>query len=391
MTQDMDYLHVLDSRTEKSYKIPIQDNFIQATDVGKITLPDASHEEKNTSVENARPLRLLDQGFENTACMVSSITVIDGHHGEFRFRGLPIEDLFRTYIYEDVMHLLIWEALPSPKQKEDVRTALCQAAIPPETVVNVISAFPQDSETYNMILAGMSAFASSDSIMGATRHQQKPMFQGNLEKADKAIVRTVSYMAATIALVYCHKRGKNFTNPQPHRSLIGNLLLMMGFIDAETSSDSKVEECLNKLWILYADSEITNSTAAALHAGSSLTDPVSCAIAGLVSGFGPLHGGAIELAYEGFEQIGKVENVGPFMEAVKAKKARLFGYGHRVLKKRDPRAALIKEVMPPEDSTNPLLQIAFEVDRAARKDPYFVERGLHANVDLYGSFPYLAL
>ena len=242
-----------------------------------------------------------------------------------------------------------------------------------------------------MILAGMSAFASSDHIMGATRHQQKPMFQGDLDKADKAIIRTVAYMAATIALVYCHKRGKKFTNPQPGRSLIGNLLLMTGFIDPETGSDSKVETCLNKLWILYADSEITNSTAAALLAGSSLTDPVSCAIAGLVSGHGPLHGGAIELAYEGFEQIGKAENVAPFMEAVKAKKARLFGYGHRVLRKRDPRAALIKEVMPPEESTNPLLQIAFEVDRAARKDPYFVERGLHANVDLYGSFPYLAL
>ena len=242
-----------------------------------------------------------------------------------------------------------------------------------------------------MILAGMSAFASSDSVMGATRHQQKPMFQGDLEKADQALLRATSYMAATTALVYCHKRGKKFTNPQPGRSLIGNLLLMMGFIDAETGSDSKVETCLNKLWILYADSEITCSTAAVLHAGSSLTDPVSCAIAGLVSGHGPLHGGAIELAYEGFEQIGKAENVGPFMEAVKAKKARLFGYGHRVLKKRDPRAALIKEVMPSEDSASPLLQIAFEVDKMAREDPYFVERGLHANVDLYGSFPYLAM
>ena len=242
-----------------------------------------------------------------------------------------------------------------------------------------------------MILAGMSAFASTDNIMGATRHQQKPMFQGNLEKADQALIRTVSYMAATIALVYCHKRGRKFTNPQPDRSLIGNLLLMMGFIGEESSSDSKVETCLNKLWILYADSEITNSTAAALHAGSSLIDPVSCAIAGLVSGHGPLHGGAIDLAYEGFEQIGKVEHVRPFLEAVKAKKARLFGYGHRVLKKRDPRAALLKEVMPMEDSDNPLLQIALELDRAARKDPYFVERGLHANVDLYGSFPYLAL
>lgn len=237
----------------------------------------------------------------------------------------------------------------------------------------------------------MSAFASADPMMGATRHQQRPMFQGDLKKADLALIRTVAYMASTIALTYCHKRGKKFTNPQPHRSLIGNLLLMMGFIDEESGSDSKAETCLNKLWILYADSEITNSTAAVLHAGSSLTDPVSCAIAGIVSGHGPLHGGAIELAYEGFEQIGKAENVAPFMEAVKAKKARLFGYGHRVLKKRDPRAALIKDVMPASDSSSPLLQIAFEVDRAARVDPYFVERGLHANVDLYGSFPYLAL
>ena len=113
----------------------------------------------------------------------------------------------------------------------------------------------------------------------------------------------------------------------------------------------------------------TRITAAALHAGSSLTDPVSCAIAGLVSGNGPLHDGAIELGYEGFEQI---ENVGPFMESVKAKKASLFGYGHRVLRKRDPRAALIKEVMLPEDSTSPLFQIAFEVDREGKERSSFI-------------------
>ena len=242
-----------------------------------------------------------------------------------------------------------------------------------------------------MILAGLSAFASTDTVVGKTRHQQRPMFHGNLDKADEAIIRTVGYVAATIALSYCHKRGKKFTNPQPHRSLIGNLLLMMGFIDSDSGPDSKIETCLNKLWTLYADSEITNSTGAVLHTGSSLTDPVSCVIAGTTAGYGPLHGGAIDLAYEDFEQIGKAENVVPFLEMVKAKKARLFGYGHRVLKKRDPRAELIKEVTPLENSTNPLLQIAFEVDRAAREDPYFVEHGLHANVDLYGTFPYLAL
>ena len=82
-----------------------------------------------------------------------------------------------------------------------------------------------------------------------------------------------------------------------------NLLLMTGITKPE------VESCLNKLWISYADLERTNSTAAVLHAGSTLTDPVSASISGIVSGYGPLHGGAIDLAYEAFRLIGTPENV----------------------------------------------------------------------------------
>lgn len=147
-----------------------------------------------------------------------------------------------------------------------------------------------------MILAGMAAFASADSVMATTRHQQKPVFHGNLEAADAALLRTIQYMATTIALVYCHKRDKKFTHPRPNRSLIEGLLLMMGIEDKETGSkpDPKTVTCLDKLWILYADLEMSHSTAAVLHAGSSLTDPVSCAISGIIAGYGPLHGGAIE-------------------------------------------------------------------------------------------------
>lgn len=94
-------------------------------------------------------------------------------------------------------------------------------------------------------------------------------------------------------------------------------------------------------------------------------------------------------------QIGKPENVPPFIAAVKAQKARLFGYGHRIFKTRDPRSVLMKEIMggqlAAEFASNPLLQIAFTIDRNAREDPYFISRNLHVNVDLYGSFPYVAL
>jgi citrate synthase len=158
--------------------------------------------------------------------------------------------------------------------------------------------------------------------------QQKPVFHGNLTVADQAITRTIAYFTTAVALVHCHKSGKEFTPAEPGRSLIGNLLHMMGI------SDPKIEACLDKLWILYADHEMSNSTAALLHAGSTLTDPLSALISALisaiVSGYGPLHGGAIHLAYDEFRQIGTPENPPLFIEECKNNKAQLFGYGHRV-------------------------------------------------------------
>lgn len=214
------------------------------------------------------------------------------------------------------------------------------------------------------------------------------MFHGSLEIADQALLRTIAYIASTIGLIYCHKNDKVFTNPEKDRSLIGNLLLMMGY------TDPKIEQCLNKLWILYADHEMTNSTAAVLHAGSTLCDPISAVISGIVSAYGPLHGGAIDLAYEAFKQIGKPEAVPVFIEGVKLKKLRLFGYGHRVYKTRDPRAALIEELMQEHRDAvhaNPLLRVAMAIDKAANQDPYFVDRGLKANADLMGCFMYTAM
>ena len=78
-----------------------------------------------------------------------------------------------------------------------------------------------------MIIAGLGAFAASDKIVPATHRQQTPMFHGHLEVADRGLLRTLGYIASTIALLHCHKRDKAFTDPQPDRSLLGNLLLMM--------------------------------------------------------------------------------------------------------------------------------------------------------------------
>ncbi|KAI5863031.1 putative citrate synthase [Durotheca rogersii] len=383
------HLEVTDSRTGKSYKIPIEGDYIRAADVARI----GSAESRDVAASKAAsPLRIFDNGFQHTACMESSITHIDGMLGTIRYRDFPIETLFHEYDFEDVMHLLIWGQIPTQKQKDDVRELMAEAMVAPQTVKDVISAFPRDADTFPMLIAGMSAFTASDEVMCRARHQQSAVFHGHLAAADAALVRTLGYLAATIALVHRRKKwgaAGAAAVPDARRSLVGNLLGMMG-----TEEAGRAEACLAKLWILYADHEMTNSTAAALHAGSTLTDPASAVVAGVVSGYGPLHGGAIDLAYDAFRQVARPERAPHFVERVKAARGRLFGYGHRVYRTRDPRVALIEELLAQHRDAveaNPLLRVAAAIDAYASRDPYFVERGLKANADLLGCFLYTAM
>ncbi|KAK4187743.1 putative citrate synthase [Podospora australis] len=389
-TEAAHHLRVVDSRTEKPYLIPIHDNYVHAKDLGAITISSPGDD------GIPQKLTILDNGFENTACMESAITHIDGYRGTVHYRGMAIEDLFRDNDFEDVLHLLVWGNLPTASQKKATRASINSALVPPKNVINTIAAFPRDAETYPMVIAGLSAFIASDKAARDSRQSQKPTYRNDLNKADQAILRTIAYYATTIALIHCHKRNKPFTKPDPKGSLVGNLLLMMGILDPATGKgpDPELVACLEKLWILYADHEMTNSTAGMLHAASTLTDPTSAIMAGLVCGFGPLHGGAIDLAYKALGEIKDPKYVPGFIEVVKQKKMRLFGYGHRIYKTRDPRLALIEELIEKSKdkvADNPLLKVALAIDRVANQDEYFVSRNLKANADLLGCFFYSAL
>ena len=185
------------------------------------------------------------------------------------------------------------------------------------------------------------------------------------------------------------------TLADPNGSFVSNQLLMMGFVDETTKQpDPAVVRMLDRLWILYAEREMTNSTAALLHVTSTLADPISGCIASVSSGSGPLHAGAIHLAYKSFTEIGSKENVPRLIADVKTKKLRLMGYGHRIYKTVDPRAKYLQRMMGElshKVDQNPLLSIAMEIDRIASNDSYFTSRNLKANADLYGCFVYSTL
>ena len=194
-----------------------------------------------------------------------------------------------------------------------------------------------------MIIAGLSAWAGSDATI-IPAYMGKNIYHGDLGLVDKQLIRLISALGTVVAMAYCRLTERKSTPADPSGSFVQNMLIMMGFVETATGKPNpKHIDCLERLWVLYADHELTNSTAAFLHVASTLADPFTCSIASIAAAYGPLHGGAIETAFKTIKDVGKPENVPQLIEDVKAKKFRLFGYGHRVYKTVDPRSVFIRQ------------------------------------------------
>lgn len=245
-----------------------------------------------------------------------------------------------------------------------------------------------------MIIAGLSAVQATQ-MERVPAHMAKNLYLGNPVLVDEQIIRLMGVLPVVSAVAYCHHTGRPFTPPRSELSYIENFLLMTGHVSKSTGlPEPRYVDYFERLWALVADHEMTCSTAALLLTASSLPDPISCMISAISASYGPLHGGAIEFAYKDMADIGSVENCQAKIDSVKSGKERLFGYGHRVYKVTDPRSEHIQQVLrelKEEIDNDPLLQVAFELNRIAQTDEYFVARGLKPNADLYAAFTYGAM
>lgn len=251
-----------------------------------------------------------------------------------------------------------------------------------------------DTPAYLIIAAGLAAWAASYLDKTSVRGKDS-IFLKNTDAVDDGVYNSLAAFTTVVALTHCHQQGKPFvSHVEPTYSIIENLLVMMSRVDHSGVPEKQTVLILNKIWILFADHEMTSSTAAFLNAVSCLSDPISALVAGVASANGPLHAGAIDLAYKRFEQMGNVSGVRKHIADVREKKCRLMGVGHRVYRTADPRIQYLRSLMSELGATtsrNPLLEVALEIDRIVATDSYFTARALSINADLYSSFVYAAL
>jgi citrate synthase len=332
----------------------------------------------------------IDPAFMNTASTKSAITFLDGEQGILRYRGIPIEQLAEKSTFVETAYLLIYGNLPTTDELARFSTMLTRHSLIHEDMKHFFDGFPSTAHP----MAVLSAMTCSLS----TYYPEDVDFS-NKEQLDTMIARLISKVRTIAAYAFKRSIGQPMVYPQNNLKYCANFLNMMFSVPAEPYQiDPEVESAMNLLFILHADHEQNCSTSTVRLVGSSRANLFASVAAGILALWGPLHGGANQEVIEMLEHIrADGGNVKKYVELAKDKNSdfRLMGFGHRVYKNFDPRAKIIKtscdKILAKLGINDPLLNIAKELEEAALKDEYFVERKLYPNVDFYSGIIYRAL
>jgi citrate synthase len=211
----------------------------------------------------------------------------------------------------------------------------------------------------------------------------------------KQVYRILGKLPTVAAFCYRHRIGRPFNYPNADMGYAENFIYMLDYMNQSNYIVNPVlARALDVLFILHADHEQNASTSVMRSIGSAHADPYSAMAGAAAALFGPRHGGANEAVIKLLNEIGHVRNVPAYVERVKKGEFRLMGFGHRVYKNYDPRAKIIKKIaydVFAVTGTNPLIDVAVELERHALEDEYFVARKLYPNVDFYSGIIYQAM
>jgi citrate synthase len=332
----------------------------------------------------------LDSGFVNTASCSSEITYIDGDAGILRYRGYPIEQLAEKSNFNEVSYLLIYGELPTQAQLDDFTSKISRHTLLHEDLKRFFDGFPRDAHPMPVLSSAVSALST---------FYQDSLSPFDATQVEISTIRLLAKVPTIAAYAYKKSVGQPFLYPDNSLGLVENFLRMtFGFPAEPYDVDPDLVKALDLLFILHADHEQNCSTSTVRLVGSSEANLFASISAGINALFGPLHGGANSAVLEMLEKIrNDGGDVNAFVNKVKNKEegVRLMGFGHRVYKNYDPRAAIIKktadEILAKLGGDDELLEIAKKLEEVALADEYFVSRKLYPNVDFYTGLIYRAM
>ncbi|WP_018252835.1 citrate synthase [Salinispora mooreana] len=331
-----------------------------------------------------------DPGFVNTAACSSAITYIDGDAGILRYRGYPIEQLAEKSSFLEVSYLLTYGELPTQQQLTEFTERIRRHSLLHEEMRRFFDGFPREAHPMAVLSSAVSAIST---------FYQDSLDPFDDEHVEMSTVRLMAKVPTIASYAYKKSIGQPLLYPENSLGYVENFLRMTFGVPAEPYEvDPVMARVLDMLFILHADHEQNCSTSTVRLVGSSNANLFASVSAGVNALFGPLHGGANQAVLEMLETIqADGGDVRSFVRRVKDRQAgaKLMGFGHRVYKNYDPRAAIVKkaaqDVLGRMSNSDPMLDLAMELEEIALADDFFVSRRLYPNVDFYTGLIYKAM
>jgi citrate synthase len=374
----MDHVTLFNPITDKSYDLPV----ISGTEGPRVI--DVRHLYRDTGCFT------YDPGYMATGSCSSEITFIDGEKGILRHRGYAIEDLAGRSDFLEVCYLLLYGELPTVEEKTSFVEDITRHTLLHEQLAFFFRGFRRDAHPMAVmcgVVGALSAFYHESTDINDPKQRRMATHQ------------LIAKIPTIAAMAYKYSIGQPFVYPRNDLGFAANYLHMMFSVPSEDFAVSPVKSrAMDRIFILHADHEQNASTSTVRIAGSSGANPFACIAAGIASLWGPAHGGANEAVLKMLGEIGSKDRIPEFIERAKDENDpfRLMGFGHRVYKNLDPRAAVLREscheVLDELGiKDEPLLELAIELERIALNDDYFIKRKLFPNVDFYSGITLKAL
>jgi 2-methylcitrate synthase/citrate synthase II len=314
-------------------------------------------------------------GLEGVLAGESAICDVDHETGSLLYRGYRIEDLAEQATFEEVAYLLLIGRLPNREELFRFSIDLRRARSLPERVVRIMREIPNSAHPMDALRTAVSMLGIEDPDAGSNDHPE------NFRKA----IRLIAQIPTALAVFHAASKGKRPPAPDPTLSHAANLLYILTGAKPDPFSAKVMEVSL----ILYAEHEFNASTFAARVTVSSLSDIHSGVTSAIGSLKGPLHGGANEQVMEMLLRIGKLENVERYIGDHLARKERIMGFGHRVLKRGDVRSDIIKRYakeLGEKKKETKWYEMSSRIEEIMSK-----EKGLFPNLDFYSASAYYLL
>ncbi len=366
-------LTITDNRTGQTIDLPIEDDTIPAIGLRQLKVQ-----------ADDFGMMVYDPGYTNTASCKSRVTFVDGDRGILRYRGYPIEQLAEKSTFLEVAYLLLFGELPTAGELTDWNDRVMAETQIDRGLKDLLTTFGADAHPMGVLISAVAAMSTLYPDSKQVHDSQNRMQQ---------VLRILGQLPTAVAFAYRNRLGSAHIDPDNALGYSDNFLQMMGF-SGDGDVDPVLARAMDVLFILHADHEQNCSTSALRNIASSDADPY-CAIAGAIGAlYGPLHGGANEAVLRMLAEIGSTEKIPAFLDRVKNREVRLMGFGHRVYKNYDPRAQIVKRIayeVFEATGSNPLIDIAVELEGTALEDDYFVSRRLYPNVDFYSGIIYQAM